>query len=386
MCASPLSLFRASPPPPKVVLLPDALFFTRSVRVSATASAAEIAAQVELALEAVSPFPLAQLYYGWFSNAGAEQALVFAAYRRRFTAEQTAAWEGAELVLPTFAALAAADVQPATTLVLTAAEGLTAVHWEAPNVPAKVLFRALPVEAGEEERVRVREDLVRAVGGSKAVIDLATPPAADSAASDRELVFRSGEILSRLPVMTAGALDVRDKGELTALRAAQKRDVMLWRVLLGSAALFLLLVVGELALIGGRSWQTMRTRLVAAQKPRVEKIMTSQALAFRIEELATKRLLPFEMLTIMISENRRPQEITFSNVRASVGTGINSLTVEAVSTNAAQVSLYPATLKKLPAVENAEARITGTRGDTANFTLVVTFKPDALKPADSISQ
>ena len=385
MCASPFSFFRAGPPPPRVVLLPDALFFTRPVPVGAAASAAEIASQVELALEAVSPFPLAQLYYGWFWTAGSEHAIVFASYRRRFTADQTAAWEGAELVLPTFAALAAAEVQPATTFVLAAAEGLTAVHWDAPNVPAKVLFRPLPLEAGEEDRARVRDELVRAMGGTKAVVDLATPPAADAAASDRELVFRSGDILSRLPVTTAAALDVRDKGELAALRAAQKRDVMLWRVLLGSAALFLLLVVGEVALVGGRSWQKMRTRLVAAQKPRVEKIMTSQALAFRIEELATKRLLPFEMLTIMISENRRPPEITFSSVRASVGAGINILTVDAVSTNAAQVSLYPAALKKLPAVENAEARITGTRADTANFTLVVTFKPDALKPADSIA-
>ena len=42
----------------------------------------EAAAQVELALEGVSPFPLAQMYYGWFWLPGAGQALAFAAYRR----------------------------------------------------------------------------------------------------------------------------------------------------------------------------------------------------------------------------------------------------------------------------------------------------------------
>src|SRR5215207_2347590 len=104
MSASPLRFLRAGPPPPKVALLPDALFFTRSVAVTKGATQAEAASQVELALEAVSPFPLAQLYYGWFWVPGSEHALVSASYRRRFTADQTAAWEGSELVMPAFAA------------------------------------------------------------------------------------------------------------------------------------------------------------------------------------------------------------------------------------------------------------------------------------------
>ena len=120
MCASPLSFLRAGPPPPKVALLPDALFFTRAVPVAAGATPVEAAAQIELALESVAPFPLAQLYYGWFWTPGAEQALAFAAYRRRFTAEQTAAWVEAELVLPAFAALLGAEVGPATRLVAAA--------------------------------------------------------------------------------------------------------------------------------------------------------------------------------------------------------------------------------------------------------------------------
>src|SRR3954467_7049207 len=99
MCASPLSFLRAGPPPPKVALLPDALFFTRLVPIAAGASPVEVTAQVELALEAVSPFPLAQLYYGWFWKPGLEKAFVYAAYRRRFTTDQTAAWADAELVL-----------------------------------------------------------------------------------------------------------------------------------------------------------------------------------------------------------------------------------------------------------------------------------------------
>src|SRR5271155_5839691 len=100
MSATLFKSLRAGPPPPTVALLPDALFFARAVPLSAGCLAAEVAVQVELALEATAPFPLAQLYYGYCWRTGADRALAFASYRRRFTAEQIAAWSGAERVLP----------------------------------------------------------------------------------------------------------------------------------------------------------------------------------------------------------------------------------------------------------------------------------------------
>src|SRR5271165_7255472 len=96
---SPPSFFRDGPPPPRVVLLSDALFFTHVVAVADDASAggpAGVAEQAELSLEALSPFLLNQLYYGYYWVPGSAKALVFAAYRRRFTVEQTAVWLGAE--------------------------------------------------------------------------------------------------------------------------------------------------------------------------------------------------------------------------------------------------------------------------------------------------
>src|SRR2546423_6711550 len=105
MSASFLSTLRAGPPPPRIALLPDALFFTRAIPIAASATAAEAAVQVELALEAIAPFPLAQLYYGWFWLPGADHAFAYSAYRRRFTSGQSASWAGAEFVFPVSVAL-----------------------------------------------------------------------------------------------------------------------------------------------------------------------------------------------------------------------------------------------------------------------------------------
>lgn len=383
---SPLRLLRAGPPPPKVALLPDASFFTRSVPVTAGATVVEAASQVELALEAVSPFPLTQLYYGWYWQPGAEQAFVFAAYRRRFTSDQVAEWESAELVVPAFAAVFGAAVTPATTIVLHAPESMTAVHWHTPPIPARVLVRILDPEATDDDRAKARDELLHEMGGSTTIVDVATAPVAESADSDREIVFRAGEFEATLPATAAQALDVRDKGELAALRAGRKRDVLLWRVMLGCAAALLVFALGELALVGGAAWQRLRVAKVRAQKPAVQKIMDSQALATRIDELATKRMLPFEMITTLVAEDRKPPEIYFNRAQTTSQTGIYTLVVNATSTNIPQVGVYVAKLRNLPMIARVDVRDERTRENTETFTLVVTFKPDTLKPADTISQ
>ncbi len=382
-----LDTLRAGPPPPKIALLPDALFFTRALPVAAGATPAEATAQVELALEAISPFPLAQLYYGWFWTPGADRAFVFASYRRRFTSEQTAAWRGAEVVLPAFAAVMGAKVEPATTILLASPEGLTAVHWDEGPVPAKVLCHPLTPEATDEDRIRARDELIRAVGGSRIVRDLPTPLTADPALNDREIVIRSGDLVSRLPAATAAALDVRDKDDLHALRRAHRRDVILWRVVVGCAAAVALLGVLEIARLGGLEWQRVRLAKLKAQTPRVEMIQASNALAIRIDDLATKRLLPMEMLTTIMGVNSEilPPGMIFTRVLASTAGGLYTLNIEGQTNNAGQISLYQSALEKLPACEKVDLQPTGTRADLTTFRLTVTFKPDAVKPVSATS-
>lgn len=379
MCASPLSLLRAGPPPPKVALLSDALFFTRVVPVTSGATPAEAAAQVELALEANAPFPLAQLYYGWYWPPGSDRALVYASYRRRFTGEQTAAWADAELVLPVSAALLGAPVEPATSVLLHGLEGITAIYWETSGVPAQIVFHPVDPETDDDARAKARDDVLRAFGGSKAVIDLQTMPAPGPATSDREIVFHSGDFAAPLPAALTGALDVRDKGQLATLRAARQRDVVLWRVACGCAAALAMLFVLEFALLGGQMWQ--RTRLVElnSRKPKVDRIVASAEMANYVEDLVNRRLLPLEMMTVLVGEDssRKPADITFTRIETRPAGGLNTLYVSGQTSNTALVPAYVSQLKALPEVENVTSELGGGLAD--RFELVVTFKPDVLK-------
>jgi hypothetical protein len=375
----PLKFLQTGARAPKVALLPDGLFFTRSFPVSAKATAVEVAAQAELALEGMSPFPAAQLYHGFFWAPEAECVLVYAAYRRRFTREQLADWEGAVLVLPAFAALLGMDVEESTSLLLSSAGGITLIHWGLWAVPAAVHFRPLPPESTDADRARVKDELLRLAGGTRKVIELADPIVAEAPArGGDELVFRAGNRLSVLPASWAAGMDVRDKTELAALRRAQARDVILWRVFFGGLAAIGLMLLGLLGLAGEGLWQKTREAKVAAQQPVVDTIMTAQSLATRTNELSTKRLLPLEMISA-VSE-RKPAVIQF--LRATT-TGLHTLSIDAQTASPNEVAAFRTALGELPVCEKVEVRDQRTRDNLMTFTLVITFKPDGLKPAAS---
>ncbi len=382
--ASLLSFLRAGPPPPRVALLPDSAFFTRSIPVPEGATPADVAAAIELGLEAASPFPLAQLYHGWYWRPGSPHALAFAAYRRRFSADEVATWADAELVLPAFAATLGQTPAEGTAVVLPGKDELTAVLWSTGPVPTRVLTRPLPPEADEAVRAGAQAALLAELGAAGPVIPLPAVPAPLPATRDREVAFRSGEFAARLDAAATVAIDVRDKADLAALRRGRRRDVVLWRTFTSVAVALVLLGLGELALAGGAVWQRGRAQQLAAQKPLVDKISGVHELTRKIEELATKRLQPLEMMTQLtgVDLERKPPEIQFTRIQADQSKGLYTLFVEGKTTNPAKVSEYEAALRQLPPIATAEAPISQVKGDQAQFTLTAVFKPEALLPKE----
>ncbi len=382
MCASPLEILRAGPPPPRTVLLPDGLFFVRSIAVNLDGEGSEgvshldqVASQVELALEATSPFPLINLYYGHFWLPGASHALVYASYRRRFTAEQALTWAETDFVCPSFIALAGAKVEPATTVLLTSPEGITAMYWGTQVVPTKVQFQAIAVDATDEQRSVIRTELLRKFESLK-VVDVATAPSASWGNTEGEINYSSEELNACLSVDLLKHADVRDKAELAAIQKAKARDRILWNVVVGSVACFGLLALFELALIAGGFWQNTRRIKLNIQAPVVAEIMNRQEIANRINDLSTRRLLPIEMVQA-ISPKKKAYSIYFSSVATN---GLYGVTIEAQTPNAGEIKSYENDLRGLPSCQSVVIKNTQSRNNITTFTLVVMFIPNALKP------
>jgi hypothetical protein len=361
-----------------VAILPDGLFFSRTIPVRADATKDEVVSEVGLAMEALSPFPIGQLYCGYYWTQGAASALAYAAYRRRFTAEQVAEWNGVQHVMPAFAAILGAGLAPATTVVLAAPEGLTAVRWDRGPVPSLVLHRPLQAAATDEERAQARAELIKSAGEALKVVDAPSPPVVQPSRSDRELVFCAGELRSVLSSGVAAAMDVRDKADLAALSRARRRDLLLWRLAIGSVVACMLLAAGELALFGAGLWEKARIAKVGAQKTTVARIMGDQELANRIDDLSTHRLLPLEMISIVAA--KKPATIQFLRATTS---GQYTIQIEAQTNNAGEIGGYRSALEQTPGCERVEIRDQLLRNNVASFTLIVTFKPSVLAPATS---
>jgi hypothetical protein len=356
------------------VLLSSHRFFVRRIALAA----GDAAAQVELALENFSPFPVDQLYHGHVVSPARDEALVYAAYRKQFTADETAAWSGSQLVLPAFVALL--ETAPAAPVIRLwqEANSLTAAAWDGRSpLPAVLLSRAAADAAGGEAlvaEVRTRSGLAAAAveefSGAAA-----GAPRADGRGCDFTIGTIAGERRATLAREAAASADVRDKGFLAEQRRVGQRDQWLWRAFLACVAGCVILIVAEAALAGA-GWAVRR--LQAGNKQRagvVEKITQAQAMSERVEELGAHRLMPLEMLAVL--NRSRPASVTFLRVSS---TDQLALEVEAQTANAADVGTYEAALRTMPEIATVETRDLRSREGTTSFVLAVTFKAGALSP------
>jgi hypothetical protein len=363
----------------KAVLLPDHAFFVRVVPLAPGTPPAEVPGQVELALEGLTPFSVAQLCYGYFATPGAERVLVYAAYRRKFTVEDAEAWTEADVVLPAFAScLGLAPAEPRSLLV-SGPDFLTVIGWDGRDaVPAVVRTRAIEADAPAGERSAVEAELTALLKDFPAPVSVAAPKETVSRIGDRGLEFSVGDFASRFNNAQLDAIDVRDKVELAARRRDRARDLYLWKAFIGSVAAIAAAAVLQLGLQGGRLWLKSQAFRASAQASAVQKIETGHSLANRIEELSTLRLMPIRMMEIVNEKSVRPRTIQFLRIATK---GLYQLEIEGQTSATPDVFNYQAALKDLPACERVDLGQTTDRGGVTRFTLTVTFKPEALRPA-----
>lgn len=355
----------SAPPASGVILLPGDKFFLRRIPL---APDGDPAPQIELALEALSPFPPAQLFSGWVVAPDRRHAVLYAAYRRHFSPEETAAWPEADAVLPDFIAWLSAEPHQPGAVLHRDANRLTLVRHDGESaLPASI--HAVTAPDGNLDSARDRLPLPEA-GLRSAEGSLSIQPAPGGAWS----VSTAGCSV----ILTADFLrtaDVRDKSVLAAHRRTRRRDLWLWRAFAGLAAGLVLCAALDLALAAGRAALSAQRGSLNAQSSAVEEIRAAQSLAVKLEELAEQRLRPFEMLAAINAV--RPASIEFSRVTTE---GLRHLSVRAQTANAADLPAFESALRKLPGVEKAELEDRRARDGFTTFQLEVTFRIGWEKP------
>jgi hypothetical protein len=359
------------------VLLSSGRFFVRRIPV---APDSPVAAQVELALETLSPFPPAQLFHGYVLEEGGREALIFASHRRNYTAEETAGWSNATAVLPGFAPWLSADNLPAAGLGWRQqADSIEVLAWDGRSrLPQVVLARMIPTgESAAALRPALLEEARQRAGLASGcpVRELPTTIGTTPGKNGEIVLTLSGQpvVSVRFDSAHLDLMDVRDKAQLSYQRRTARRDLWLWRACVAGGAGLAACLLLELALVGGNLWLRGIHTLINARAEPVAQIKSTQELATRVGEMSSAQLRPLEMLTLVNAQ--RPPAVTFVRM---VTTGVRSLEIEAQTGNPGDLRDLESKLKALTDVDRVELRDPRSRDGQTSFVLEVSFKPGYL--------
>jgi len=371
--------------PQEAAMLPGNRFFVRRLSVEGD----DIPGQVNLALEAISPFPLEQMLVGFVTSADGKQVLAYAAHRRRFTAEESFAWPEDCQVVPEFLALCGHRPAADGIVVHRSDERLTALAWKAGDeLPAAIVVAEL---ADTDEAAIAREAATRADLAAETPVENVTGGLA-GAIVEGDLILK-GEFEGTFTIPQKGLddSDIRDSDFLAERRKKERLNLILWNAArLGAAVLVVSLL---LDITGGVVGMRRASLEVAneARRPQVEDIEASQAITSRILELGVKRLLPMEMLALV--NEKRPATVEFTNIQCEIKKAKDStiakpmMTVDAKTPNAGDISDFLKAVQSMPEVEaatNSEPRV---RETSTTFRIEITFKQAVLlKTAETPKQ
>ena len=376
---SPFTRAFTGPKPQEAAMLPGNRFFVRRLSVEGE----DVPGQVNLALEAISPFPLEQMLVGFVTSADGKQVLAYAAHRRRFTAEESFAWPEDCQVVPEFLALCGHRPAADGIVVHRSNERLTALAWKAgEELPAAIVVAEL---ADTDEAGIAREAAARADLATDTPVENLTG-ALTGAIVEGDLILK-GEFEGSFTIPKKGLddSDIRDSDFLAERRKKERLNLILWNAArVGAAVLVLSLLFDIAGFVVGLRKASLEVAN-EARRPLVEDIEASQGITSRILELGVKRLLPMEMLALV--NEKRPSTVEFTNIHCEIKKAKDStiakpvMTVDAKTPNAGDISDFLKAIQAMPEVEaatNSEPRV---RETATTFRVDITFKQAALLKA-----
>ena len=376
---SPFTRAFTGPKPQEAAMLPGNRFFVRRLSVEGE----DVPGQVNLALEAISPFPLEQMLVGFVTSADGKQVLAYAAHRRRFTAEESFAWPEDCQVVPEFLALCGHRPAADGIVVHRSNERLTALAWKAgEELPAAIVVAEL---ADTDEAGIAREAAARADLATDTPVENLTG-ALTGAIVEGDLILK-GEFEGSFTIPKKGLddSDIRDSDFLAERRKKERLNLILWNAArVGAAVLVLSLLFDIAGFVVGLRKASLEVAN-EARRPLVEDIEASQGITSRILELGVKRLLPMEMLALV--NEKRPATVEFTNIQCEVKKAKDStiakpiMTVDAKTPNAGDISDFLKAVQAMPEVESATNSEPRVRETSTTFRVDITFKQAALLKA-----
>jgi len=355
----------------------------RRLDLPAGTPAGEVSALVQLRLEELSPFPLDQLHFGYLCAEDGSAAFAYAAYRRRLPAGQAESWVGASFVLPDFAPVLRLRFNVATLVVVRSENVVAALYFEGGReLPLRGAARALAEGASSQEMLELVKRLalegVSASGVEEAALDLVPLIREQAQGLAFELIGseRGGRRDVLLPGEDCWAMDIRDAEFIQARRKQLRVDLLFWRVVQAGVGAMVLLLLGEILLLGGSAYARWQERRITQRQPEVQAIDAKNSLAIGLQTFRERAVHPFDMFRVL--GRGRPASLYFTEAKLE---GLR-MEIRGEASNMAEYNNYITALRSVAELAEPPTEVeTKIRDNTTAFTIVVKFRAGAFAAA-----
>jgi len=373
-----------SAPLPEVLVLPADYFFVESVEVPTALAAGELADFAELSMEAIAPYPIEQLRWGFLVAPDGQHILVYAAVKDRLKRAGHGDLEAYTWVLPDFATLHGARFNRDTEVILHGEHYNTSLfHPSGEAMPENI--RSLPKDShpGTPATTDQSNKECPPKGGH---IRMSAPLGAEqakNAQNDQGQHFKTHpgtpgqsiqlrllpvelsekgtpifqfETIGEAPAIghwsplepdeaTLWQADIRPATYKTVERSTRRTTALITRVMGYAALLAILLILLEGLILGGQLWLSTREAKIDAQTTSVRRIEDKQSLMNKLEQVAQNELRPIAILRAANNIRTALGEtgITYNEVVVEDG---NRLTVEGTANTINELNAYTESLRK----------------------------------------
>lgn len=363
-----------SVPLPDVLVLPAEYFFIEKVEVPTALAPAELADFAELSMEAVSPFPLDQLRWGFLIAPDSQHLLIYAALKERLKLAGHTELETYTWVLPDFTTLQGARFTRDTEVVLegehyTTSFLLPSGEASPENIRSLPAGSDTPCSTGQSIHLKLLAVELSEQSIPTFKFETIGESPADGAWSPLEPDEAS---LWNADIRTSSFKDVE--------RSARRTTSLVTRVM-GYAAIFaIVLVVLEGLLFAGGFWLKTRTAKIDEQATSVRRIEDKQSLLNKLDQVAQNELRPIAMLTAA-NEVRTALGTTGIEYDETIIDSSNRLTIEGKANTINELNLYTESLRQSGKFQLAEDPKYFTRDSQTTFTVTLDYTHSEPEPA-----
>ncbi len=357
-----------SPPQPDVLVLPAEYFFVERVDVPPALESSELEDFAELSMEAIAPFPLEQLNWGFCIDPSGETILIYAALKERLKRAGYKDLESYTWVLPDFATLQGARFAEAIDVVLYHPNYYTIFrHPGGEALPTDI--RSLP----NQDDDTAPETGANSIHLQPLPVDLTEKGSPIFRFETVGIEPAGGHWSPLIPdEATVWQADIRPTDFKTIERNARRTTAWVTK-LIGLAAYFaLFLILLEGLLFVGGLWLGTRTAKIESQANAVRRIEDKQSLMNKLEQVAQNELRP-----IAILEAANAIRIGLGNTGIeydeTVIEGSNRLTIEGKANTINELNAYTESLRKSGNFQLVDTPKSITRSGKTTFTVTLDY-------------